>query len=40
MVSLIKQPHPRETRMIFKNVDRPGWKPDIDTYLGDGGYES
>ena len=25
--------------MIFKNVDRPGWKPDIDSYLGDGGYE-
>ncbi len=39
MVSLIKQPHPRERRMIFKNVDRPGWKPDIDTYIGDGGYE-
>ena len=39
MVSLLKQPHPRETRMIFKNVDRPGWKTDIDTYLGDGGYE-
>ena len=25
--------------MIFKNVDRPGWKTDIDTYIGDGGYE-
>ena len=39
MVSLIKQPHLRETRMIFKNVDRPGWKPDIQSYLDDGGYE-
>ena len=39
MVSLIKQPHPREMRMIFKNVDRPGWKPDIQSYLDDGGYE-
>ena len=38
MVSLIKQPHPRERRMIFKNVDRPGWKQDIDTYIEDGGY--
>ena len=25
--------------MIFKNVDREGWNQDIDTYLGDGGYE-
>ena len=25
--------------MIFKNVDRPGWKPDIASYLEDGGYE-
>ncbi len=39
MVSLIKQPHPRERRMIFKNVDRPGWKTDIGTYIEDGGYE-
>ena len=25
--------------MIFKNVDRPGWKPGIQSYLEDGGYE-
>ena len=31
--------HPREHRMVFKNVDREGWKNDIATYLGDGGYE-
>jgi NADH-quinone oxidoreductase subunit F len=39
MVSMIKQPHPKERRIVFKNIDRPGWKPDIDAYLGDGGYE-
>ena len=39
MVSLVKHPHPRERRLVFKNVDRPGWSPDIDTYLQDGGYE-
>ena len=38
MVSLVKQPHPRERRVIFKNVDRPGWTTDIDAYLADGGY--
>ena len=34
-----KEPHPREYRMIFKNVDREGWDPSIRTYLADGGYE-
>ena len=34
-----KQPDPREHRMIFKNVDRVGWDPSIQTYLNDGGYE-
>ena len=34
-----KQPHPREYRMIFKNIDREGWDPSIATYLADGGYE-
>lgn len=34
-----KEPHPSEHRMIFRNVDRVGWAPDIDSYLGDGGYE-
>lgn len=39
MIASAKQPHPREKRMIFKNVDRPGWTVDIDCYLKDGGYE-
>jgi NADH-quinone oxidoreductase subunit F len=31
--------HPLEHRLVFKNIGRPGWKIDIDTYLEDGGYE-
>ena len=34
-----KEPHERETRIVFKNVDREGWDPSIDTYMKDGGYE-
>ena len=34
-----KEPHANETRVIFKNVDRQGWDPSIETYLKDGGYE-
>lgn len=33
-----KEPHIREHRMIFKNVDREGWDASIDTYINDGGY--
>lgn len=33
-----KEPHEREHRMIFKNVDREGWDPSIATYMKDGGY--
>ena len=39
MTSPIRTPHPREKRIIFKNIDRPGWTTDIDCYLQDGGYE-
>src|ERR1700722_10513621 len=39
MASTPRTPHPRETRIIFKNIDRPGWTNDIDCYLQDGGYE-
>jgi NADH-quinone oxidoreductase subunit F len=39
MVSLIPQPHPRERRIIFERISKPGWGPDIETYLADGGYE-
>ena len=31
--------HPLERRLVFKNIGRPDWKVDIDTYLADGGYE-
>ncbi len=33
-----KEPHPREHRMIFRNVDRVGWNPSIERYLEEGGY--
>ncbi len=39
MITYIKQPHAREHRLIFKNVDREGWDPSIECYLRDGGYE-
>ena len=39
MVSINRTPHPREKRIIFKNIDRPGWTNDIECYLHDGGYE-
>ncbi|MDG2122755.1 MAG: NADH-quinone oxidoreductase subunit NuoF [Verrucomicrobiales bacterium] len=34
-----KEPHEREHRMIFRNVDRVGWDPSIKTYMKDGGYK-
>ena len=39
MVSLLKAPHEKERRLVFKNIDRPGWTVDIATYIEDGGYE-
>jgi NADH-quinone oxidoreductase subunit F len=39
MASTIRSPHPRENRIVFKNIDRPGWTIDIDCYLRDGGYQ-
>ena len=39
MVSLIPQAHPRERRIIFENISKPGWSNDIDTYVNAGGYE-
>ena len=35
----LRPPHPRETRLVFKNVDREGWTNDIECYLKAGGYE-
>ncbi len=34
-----KEPHQKEHRLIFKNVDREGWDTSIDTYINDGGYD-
>jgi NADH-quinone oxidoreductase subunit F len=38
MAAIARTPHPRERRIVFKNVDRSGWTPDIESYLNDGGY--
>ncbi len=38
MITYTKPPHPREYRLIFKNVDRAGWNPSLACYLRDGGY--
>jgi NADH-quinone oxidoreductase subunit F len=35
----LRPPHPREKRVVFKNIDREGWSNDIDCYLKNGGYE-
>ena len=35
----VRAPHPKETRLVFKNIDREGWTNDIECYLRDGGYE-
>jgi NADH-quinone oxidoreductase subunit F len=32
-------PHPREHRLIFKNLGRSDWSIDIDRYVREGGYE-
>ncbi len=34
----VRAPHPREKRIVFKNIDREGWTNDIDCYVKDGGY--
>ncbi|MEC5125455.1 NADH-quinone oxidoreductase subunit NuoF [Verrucomicrobiales bacterium BCK34] len=34
-----REPHPREHRVVFKNVDREGWDPSMDMYLSEGGYD-
>lgn len=39
MPAIVHPPHPRERRIVFKNIDREGWTTDIDCYLKDGGYE-
>jgi NADH-quinone oxidoreductase subunit F len=34
-----KEPHPREHRLIFRNIDREGWDPSMARTLKEGGYE-
>ena len=34
-----KEPHSREKRLIFRNIDREGYDPSIECYLKDGGYD-
>ncbi len=34
-----REPHPREHRVVFKNVDREGWDPSMERYLSEGGYD-
>lgn len=34
-----KEPHPREHRMIFRNVDRVDWDTSIERAIKEGGYE-
>ncbi len=34
-----REPHPKEHRVVFRNVDREGWDTSLATYLGEGGYE-
>ena len=34
-----KEPHHREHRMIFRNVDRVDWDTSMDRYLAEGGYD-
>ena len=35
-----REPHPRETRRIFRNIDREGYNPSIKCFMEDGGYET
>jgi NADH-quinone oxidoreductase subunit F len=34
-----KEPHKKEHRMVFRNVDREGWDTSLGTYVKDGGYK-
>ncbi|MCX6981143.1 MAG: NADH-quinone oxidoreductase subunit NuoF [Verrucomicrobia bacterium] len=35
----MKPAHPREKRIVFKNIDVAGYTPDIECYIRNGGYE-
>ena len=34
----VRPAHPREKRIVFKNIDVPGYTPDVECYLKHGGY--
>lgn len=34
-----KEPHPKEHRVVFKNVDRADWDTSLKTYESEGGYD-
>jgi len=38
MVCFLPTPHPKERRIIFGNLTKPGYAPDLQTYLAHGGY--
>src|SRR5574344_2561921 len=33
-------PHPLERRVLLRHIDAPGYTPDLDCYLRNGGYET
>jgi hypothetical protein len=35
----VQPPHPLEHRLVFQNIGRQDWTPDIECYLNSGGYE-
>ncbi len=35
----VREPHPREKRIVFKNIDKKGWTNDLACYVKDGGYK-
>jgi NADH-quinone oxidoreductase subunit F len=37
-LSKVLPPHPREKRLVFKNIDVAGYTPDMECYLRHGGY--
>jgi NADH-quinone oxidoreductase subunit F len=38
-VRYLQPPHPLEHRLVFQNIGREDWTPDIECYLDAGGYE-
>jgi NADH-quinone oxidoreductase subunit F len=39
MAAILPTPHPKERRIIFENLTKPGYAPDLATYLAHSGYE-